>query len=144
MKTTMKTAVLKRFIETVWNQGQLDAIGDFIGPAYTIQHDPGDPWDGQTLNLERFTERVALSRAPVPDQHFDIQHLAELDDAVFITWRWCGTHLGDIAGIPPSGKRLTMSGATVYRFDGERIVGHWQVADRLGIYQQLQVNHSAD
>jgi hypothetical protein len=32
-----------------------------------------------------------------------------------------------------------MSGATVYDFDpANRICGHWQVADRLGIYRQLQ------
>ena len=37
------------------------------------------------------------------------------------------------------GKPITMSGATLYYFDDRgRITGHWQVADRLSIYQQLQ------
>jgi hypothetical protein len=32
-----------------------------------------------------------------------------------------------------------MSGATVYMFDADdRLTGHWQIADRLGAYQQLQ------
>ena len=31
-----------------------------------------------------------------------------------------------------------MSGATVYYFDDEKIVGHWQITDRLGVFQQLR------
>ena len=27
---------------------------------------------------------------------------------------------------------------TVYYFDGERLTGHWQITDRLGVYQQLR------
>jgi hypothetical protein len=34
-----------------------------------------------------------------------------------------------------------MTGATVYSFDrDDRITGHWQVIDRLGVYQQLRRN----
>ncbi|NKF20884.1 ester cyclase [Solimonas sp. C16B3] len=135
-----KQAILRDFIETVWNQGKIDAIPDFIAAQYHIEHDPGDPWDGQRLDVAGFQNRVAQSRAPVPDQCFDIQALFDSDDSVCMTWLWHGTHLGEIAGIPPSGKTLRMSGATVYRFDGQRISGHWQVADRLGVFQQLQAN----
>ena len=30
-----------------------------------------------------------------------------------------------------------MSGITLYFFENDRISGHWQVADRLSVYQQL-------
>jgi len=30
-----------------------------------------------------------------------------------------------------------MSGVTLYFFEHDRISGHWQVADRLSVYQQL-------
>jgi len=59
-------------------------------------------------------------------------------NSVAITWLWQGTHLGDIAGFPGTGKKIKMSGATVYYFDGDRISGHWQIADRLSVYKQLQ------
>lgn len=136
----MKQDILRNFIQRVWNEGDIDAIPGFIADNYTIFHDPGDPWHGQTLDVAGFQNRVATSRAPLPDQSFDIQAIFENDDGVCITWLWRGTHLGEIAGIPPSGKMLTMSGATVYSFDGDRINGHWQVTDRLGIFQQLQAN----
>ena len=134
----MNTKVLKNFIEQVWNQGNIEAIADFIAPTYNVFHDPGDPWEGQTLDLEGFKNRVAVSRAPVPDQKFQIQEIYEQDNRVCITWLWSGTQQGEVAGFPASGKKLEMSGATVYHFEDGKIKGHWQIADRLGIYQQLQ------
>ena len=35
-------------------------------------------------------------------------------------------------------KQIKMSGATVYYFTNDRIDGHWQIVDRLGVLQQLR------
>jgi steroid delta-isomerase-like uncharacterized protein len=138
---TARQQILNEFIERVWSSGEIDACDRFLADRYTILHDPGDPWDGQTLDLQGFKERVRLSRAPFPDQRFDVQDWFEGDGGVAITWLWSATHLGDFPGFSASGKPLRMSGATVYRFDdANRINGHWQITDRLGIYQQLQRN----
>lgn len=134
----MRTDTVRRFIQRVWNEGDAEAARDFIATAYTVFHDPGDPWEGMTLDREGFIDRVRLSRRPVPDQRFSLQDVLEGEDRVAVTWLWQGTHRGEIVGFPPSGRVLHMSGATVYRFDSDRIAGHWQIADRLGIYQQLQ------
>ena len=115
------------------------AAGGFVADAYTIHNDPGDPWDGQTLDPAGFRERLVRSRAVAPDQVFTVVEMIEEGDRVAVTWTWAGTHLGDLPGIPATGKRITMTGATVYGFDGEdRLTGHWQIADRLGVYRQLQ------
>jgi len=136
---TTRQTVLKEFMDCVWSSGDIDACDRFLAGCYTIYHDPGDPWDGRTLDLESFKERVRLSRAPFPDQRFDIQDWFENNDGVAITWLWSARHLGDFPGFPATGRPLKMSGATVYRFDRtDRIAGHWQIADRLGIFQQLQ------
>jgi len=128
---------LARFIEEVWSQGNVDATDDYLAPHYTLHHDPGDPWDGQTLDLAGYKERVRLSRAPFPDQRFTIQELIAGHNRVVATWQWNGTHKEDIPGFPASGKSIAMSGLTVYYFDGDRISGHWQIVDRLSVYQQL-------
>ena len=50
-----------------------------------------------------------------------------------------GFQVLDLAGFPATGSPVTMSGATVYYFDAlNRICGHWQIVDRLGVYQQLR------
>jgi len=138
----MKTDTVERFIRRVWNEGDADAAAEFLAPTYTICHDPGDPWEGMTLDIPGFKERVRRSRMPVPDQRFELLDRFEGTDRVVVTWLWKGTHRGEIAGFPASGNTLAMSGATVYLFDGERIAGPWQIADRLSIYRQLQQSSS--
>jgi steroid delta-isomerase-like uncharacterized protein len=128
---------LDNFVQEVWNDGNIEASDNFVAAKYKIHHDPGDPWDGKELDLEGFKERVRLSRAPLPDQCFDIhEHFVECNRVV-ITWFSTATHGGDFPGFPASGKKLQMSGATVYYFDKDRIAGHWQITDRLGIFRQL-------
>jgi steroid delta-isomerase-like uncharacterized protein len=136
---TTRQAIVREFLDRVWSAGEIDQCDRFLADKYTICHDPGDPWDGRTLDLAGFKERVRLSREPFPDQRFDVQEWFENDDGVAVTWLWSGTHLGNLPGFPATGKTLTMSGATVYQFDDtNRISGHWQVTDRLGIFRQLQ------
>lgn len=130
---------LARFIRDIWDEGRVELAGDYLAPAYTIHHDPGDPWDGQCLDLAGFQDRVRQSRAPFPDQRFDMQAMFADGDGVVMTWLWSATHCGDLPGFPASGRTIRMSGATVYLFDAQdRLTGHWQISDRLGVYQQLQ------
>jgi steroid delta-isomerase-like uncharacterized protein len=137
-KARRRKEILIEFIREVWNEGKIDRADNYIASSYTILHDPGDAWDGKVLDREGFKERVKLSRAPFPNQHFSIQELFAEANAVAMTWLWTGTHQGDMPGFPATGKQIKMSGATVYYFDGERITGHWQITDRLGVYQQLR------
>jgi predicted ester cyclase len=61
-------------------------------------------------------------------------------DEVAIAWTWDATHQGDVPGFPATGKHLAMSGLTVYPVKDGRITGHWQVADRLTVGQQLMAH----
>lgn len=130
---------LAAFIRQVWDQGETDAADGYLAETYTIHHDPGDPWDGQVLDRDGFKDRVRKSRAAFPDQRFAIQGLFADGDHVVMTWLWQATHLGDLPGFPATGRTIHMSGATVYMFDSnDHLTGHWQITDRLGVYQQLQ------
>jgi steroid delta-isomerase-like uncharacterized protein len=134
-----RKAMLTGFLNEVWSSGDIERTDAYLAEAYTIHHDPGDPWEGQTLDLEGFKARVSLSRAPFSDQQFLVREMVADAGKVVATWLWSATHRGDLPGFPATGKPLKMSGATVYYFDSQdRITGHWQITDRLGIYQQLQ------
>ena len=113
-----RKAILERFIREVWSDGRLDAVDAYLGRSYTIYHDPGDPWEGRTLTLDEYKERARVSRAPFPDQRFELQHLFADGNAVVATWLWAGTHMGDLPGFAATGRRITTSGATVYLLRG--------------------------
>jgi len=135
---TSQLEIVKSLLQTVWSDGNIDDSDKFIASHYTIRHDPGDPWEGKTVDLAGYKERCRLSRAPFPDQKFEIVDITRGDEFVVVTWNWSGTHRGDLPGIPATGKVIRMSGATVYYFSGDRITGHWQIADRLSVYRQIR------
>ncbi len=133
-----RKTLLRRFIAEVWNDGNVEASDRYLAARYTVRHDPGDPWHGRELSLDEFKERLIVSRASFPDQRFELQELFEDGDAVVITWLWSGTQRGDLPGFRATQRVIHMSGATVYYFDADdRITGHWQIVDRLGVFQQL-------
>ena len=132
-------SVLRAFIERVWNAGDLAAVDAFLAPAYTIHSDPGDPWDGQTLDREGFKRRLAASRAPFPDTSFEIHDLVAEGDRVVMSWTLHGTHRAPLGELPATGRKIAVKGMTIYDFAEGRISGHTQVVDRLAVLQQLDL-----
>jgi steroid delta-isomerase-like uncharacterized protein len=126
------------YLRTVWNEGNVEACDRFLAPSYVIHRDPGDPWDGQTLTLQAFKDRVRISRAPFPDQAFFTDTLLEEAGTVTVAWHWEGTFLADLPGFPATGKVVRTTGITIYHTSGARITGHHQVTDRLSVLQQLR------
>lgn len=137
MSATLKRAV-GVLLDEVWSRGNVNAADEIVANAYTIFHDPGDPWEGKTLDLAGYKARVEASRAPFPDQSFFVEAMLADDEKVMVTWRWEGTHKGPVAGMPATNRLIKMTGATLYPFRDGRVVGHWQVVDRLGVFQQLR------
>lgn len=131
------TTRLIAFMERVWNAGEVAAVDEFLGPQYTIYSDPGDPWDGQTLSVSGFKERLLTSRAPFPDLTFDIGETVSAGDRVALSWTMRGTQLGSMGGRPQSGRSFAVRGITIYHFADGLIIGHEQVVDRLSVAQQL-------
>jgi hypothetical protein len=45
---------IRSFMDRVWTAGEVDAVDEYLADAYTIYSDPGDPWEGQTLDAQAF------------------------------------------------------------------------------------------
>ena len=138
--TENNKTILREFMDEVWNKGNLDAADKFIAFPYVIHSDPGDQWEGQSLDLPTFKKRVLYSRQTFPDLHFAVKEIIGEGDKVVISWDLEGTHRGDIPGLPATGKRVKVPGLTIYYFSGGKITGHSQVIDRLGFMQQVMPN----
>lgn len=130
--------IIRDLYERVWSYGDYAAIGKLVAPRYTIHSDPGDPWEGQTLDHDGYRERVRYSRKAFPDLNFRIEDLVTDGQRVSVRWRAEGTQRGDLQGLPASGKRLSFNGQTIYEFDQGRVSAHCQIVDRLGFIEQLR------
>ena len=132
-----KEILIREFIQKVWNEKDFDSITNYIAPAYAIDKDPSDPWEGRTLNFEEFAMRLDYSFDSFPDIHFEIQTAIADGDDVAITWIMTGTNCGKIGDFLPTGKSINTTGRTIYHFKNGKVSGHSQVLDRTTIMKQL-------
>ena len=132
------TSTLAAFMDEVWNGGNVSNLDRYLAPAYTVRDDPGDPWNGQTLDRDEFCVRVAYSRDAFPDLRFDIREAIEGASVVAIRWVMSGTHHGDLPGLPATGRPFSVSGMTFCYFEGGRICGHAQAFDQFGFLSQTR------
>ena len=119
-----------------WNQGNFALIEEILAPDF-IHHDPDRP---DVRSREDYKRWFAESRSLFPDLHIttDIQ-VAEGD---YVAGRWTlrGTNTGDFelpAPAPATGKQVSVSGMSIFRFSGGKIVEEWLQEDTMGLLQQL-------
>jgi steroid delta-isomerase-like uncharacterized protein len=130
-------AILRLFMQRVWNDQDFESVEQFVDDAYTIHLDNADPWEGKTLNHEEYKKRLKFSFDSFPDMHFAIQSLVEDGNCVAISWIMTGTNLGNIGPMPPTGKAINTTGITIYHFKNGKVNGHTQVFDRATVMKQL-------
>lgn len=132
------TVIVAELYRLVWSRGEYQALERLVAPEYVVHSDPGDPWEGQTLDRSGYRERVEYSRAAFPDLEFTIHEAFTTGDRVAVRWSAEGTHEGALCGLPASGKRLRFGGQTIYELTGQEVAGHWQLVDRLGVLEQVR------
>ena len=114
------------------NAGQVEKVGDLVTADY-IEH---DPLPGQGVGREGVIDRLSiLTEALAP--HFKIEDVIAEGDRVVVRWTHSGTHVGEFAGIPATGKTFTIAGIDVYRTEGDLLAEHWHVVDQLAMLGQL-------
>ena len=84
-------------------------------------------------------KRVTLYRTAFPDLQLTIEDIIAEGQTVMPRWSCRGTHKGDLSGIVPAGKQFTISGVSIARFTGGKMVEGWVNWDALGLMQQLGV-----
>ena len=95
------------------------------------------PAPGQAHDREGLTQFNLAIRAAFPDLTVTIDDLIAEGDKV--VWRWSarGTQRGELMGIPPTGREVTLTGISIDRLAGGQIVERWGEIDNLGLLQQL-------
>ncbi len=129
-------AVVRRLIDEVWNQRTFDVLDDLFA-ADALVHDSGAPLPTRGPTCAR--EGIGAACAAFPDIRINIDDLFASDDKVVLRWSSHGTHRGELQGIPPTNRPMTMTGIAIYRFADGKIVEEWMNNDTLGMLRQLGV-----
>ena len=127
-------ALARRVFEEVWNKGNL-AVADEVWANNFVGHAVPDEIKGP----EGVRQFFSVFRSAFPDLQFTIEDQIAEGDKVVTRWTLRGTHEGEFQGIAPTGKQMAMTGITVQRIAGGRIVEGWTNRDALGMLVQLGV-----
>jgi steroid delta-isomerase-like uncharacterized protein len=135
MSVEENKADTRRAVDEFWNKGNMELLNEFWATNY-IHHDPGTP---EVNDLEGFKQWVITTRTGFPDLKVTIEDIIAEGDKVVTRWTFRGTHKGELGGIPPTGKQVTMTGITIDRIADGKTVESWWNSDGLGFLQQLGV-----
>ncbi|MDQ3855881.1 MAG: ester cyclase [Chloroflexota bacterium] len=124
---------MRRFYEELWSQGNLDAIPELIAEDFVDHH----PLPGVPPGREGLAALVVMWRTAFPDMRETVEDLIAKEDKVVGRFTMRGTHSGEFMGIPPTGRRVTMSGIDIVRVAGGKIVEFWYGEHLLELLQQL-------
>ena len=124
-------AIARTYIDQVWNEGKLDRFDEFVSPDVVPHSSP------EVTNAETMKQGLAMIRNAFPDIRFTIDDELAVDGKVVHRWTMSGTHLGDLQGIPATGKDAVWTGISILRLSGGKIIEYWAQSDNMGMMQQL-------
>lgn len=134
MSTEENKALFRRWIRA-WNDGTvLDVIGDVFA-ADVVYHGPSEA-DSFT-GIDTLRAMLAGTFKALRDVRVTIERMTGEGDmlAGWLTVR--GVHAGEWMGIAATGKEVTMADVGFARFADGKVVEVWEMADGLGVLQQL-------
>jgi len=130
-------ALIRGWFEEVWNQGREETIDELCAKE-AVGH--GQTHDGSDIvGPGPFKEFWRNFRAAFSSIHIDLHQTIEQGDMVMARWSISMTHTGPFLGIAPGGKKVRVTGMSVQRFVGGKIVEAWDNWDQLGLMTQLGV-----
>jgi predicted ester cyclase len=123
-----------RAVFDVWSTGELQRLDELVA-SNVVHHDPYDPHGADGLVGMKRT--IEMNRSAFPDMHLTVEDQIAEKDKVVTRWRGEMTHAGALAGVAPTGRRVTITGITIDRFEGGKIVEAWRSMDTLGLLQGI-------
>ena len=128
-------ATARQVFEEAWNRRRLDILDDLVASDY-VGHDPAEP--GGLQGVEALKERFSRYLAAASDLIFTIEEAIVSANIVVLRWTADGTHDGELDGLPPTYKKVAVTGMTLDRFNADgRLSESWDEWDNLGFMAQL-------
>jgi steroid delta-isomerase-like uncharacterized protein len=130
---TKNKEIAQRFMEECWNRGDTGAMRDLIADNCSY-HDPVFP------GVENIPQHIASCRSGFPDLRFTIEDMIGERNEVVVHWTARGTHTGPFLGMEPTNRPCEVSGTSIYRIEGGKVVEHWADWNVMTLMEQLGIS----
>jgi steroid delta-isomerase-like uncharacterized protein len=131
--TQDNSAIVRRFVDEVINQGKLGSAEEFVWEDVVEQV----PLPGQGPGLEGLKDVLRGMRSAFPDIDFSIKEQVCEGDKVVSRFEWTGTHKAEFMGVPATGRQVRVWGVVIDRLEAGRIKDTRILMDALGLMMQL-------
>ena len=128
--------IVQRYMEDCWNQGKLNVVGELMAENVRI-HDPVFP--NLTSGAKNKRDQIEQCRRAFPYLKFTIDDTVGERNEVVIHWSARGTHKGDFLGMHATNRKATITGSSIYRLEGQKIVEEWAHWNLMSMIEQLGV-----
>ena len=119
-------------MEDCWNKGDTRAMRELIASTCRY-HDPVFP------GVENIEQHIASVRNAFPDLRFTTEDMLGERNEVVVHWTVREAHRGPFLGLLLTDKPCTVSGTSITRMEGGKIVEHWADWNVLTLMEQLGV-----
>jgi steroid delta-isomerase-like uncharacterized protein len=131
---TADEGVVRRFFEEMCNGRKIELAPELFTADHTF-HDPQVPG---APGPQGMVETISTYQKGV-NGNWGIEEMFSAGDRVVVRWTGTGTHVGEMNGIPPTGKSVRVDAISIHRMRDGKIAETWEVWDTLGFLQQLGV-----
>ena len=120
-------AIARSYLEDVWNAKRIERIDDLVTDTFTDHHYPPDFPLGPKGAKRWFT----LVTTAFPDINCGINDIIAEGDKVVAQYILSGTHAGEFAGVPGSGKFISVEAVSIYQISDGKISESWVISGLL-------------
>jgi predicted ester cyclase len=131
MSAEENKAVIRRFIEQVFEKHELAAVDELVAADFVPHSWPG------VSGVESFKQAIEKVSAGKSDTDIRIDDMLAEGDKVAVRLTLHVVHHNDFFGIPAAGKEHTISETHIFYVKHGKVTEHWRDADHLGMMKQL-------
>jgi predicted ester cyclase len=124
--------IVRRATEEPWSN--LDVLDELVSPDY-VGNDPALPEPAR--GIQGAKDNVLMYKAAFDGAQLTVKEQIGEGDLVATRWEGRGRHTGEIMGTAPTGRDVVVTGLTLSRVAGGKIVEEWANWDTLGMLQQI-------
>ena len=128
--------VMRIYITEVGAQGKLELLEDIAAEDMVDHAAIAMGWGPGRSGLE---QHVKYFREALSDLEIDLERVIASADEVVGVWRVRATHSGEFFGVPPTGKTLEWTNASIFRLKDGKIIDYTVVAGALEAVMQMGV-----
>ena len=132
MSRSDHSATYRAIIAAV-SEDDLQILDQFLSPDL-VDHNASSR---EAAGIDGFKSWARSARGAFPDLSGSVEDLVTDGDRVAGRVTWRGRHLGDLVGLPATGKTVEFPAFHIVRFSKGKAVEWWGTADLLGVLIEL-------